>query len=135
LSVALRAGARAVILTPRFQSPTGAALTRGRAEALREVFARHPDCAVLLDDYASMLCEVRYHDCLGAPPARRLAVRSFTPVRPRRRALPAPFAAGHPRDHGAALVPAGGAAGGGSAPGAGQGPARSRAVRCTNATG
>ena len=31
-SAALRAGARAVILTPRFQSPTGAALSRGISE-------------------------------------------------------------------------------------------------------
>jgi DNA-binding transcriptional MocR family regulator len=80
LSAALRAGARAVILTPRFQSPTGAALTRGRAAALREVLARHPDVAVLLDDYASMICETRYQDCLGKGRSRWMVVRSFNKV-------------------------------------------------------
>src|SRR2546421_2729973 len=54
LSAALRAGARGVILTPRLQSPTGAALTRARAAALREVFAEHPHAMVLLDDFASL---------------------------------------------------------------------------------
>lgn len=77
LAAALRAGARAVILTPRLQSPTGAALTRGRAAALREVIAGHPGVMVLLDDFASMLADVPYHDCLGKHRERWLVVRSF----------------------------------------------------------
>src|SRR5712691_5488611 len=83
LSAALRSGARAVILTPRFQSPTGAAFSRGRAAELREVLARHPQVAVLQDDYASLLCESRYHGCLGKDRSRWLVVRSFNkPVAP-----------------------------------------------------
>jgi DNA-binding transcriptional MocR family regulator len=77
LSAALRGGARGVILTPRLQSPTGAALTRERAAELREVLGKHPDVVVLLDDFASLLSDVPYHDCLGKRRARWLLVRSF----------------------------------------------------------
>jgi DNA-binding transcriptional MocR family regulator len=77
LSTALRGGAHGVILTPRLQSPTGAALSRGRAAALREVLADHPDVVVLLDDFSSLLAEVPYHDCLGKRGGRWLVVRSF----------------------------------------------------------
>src|SRR5438128_569890 len=42
LAAALRGGARAVVLCPRFQSPTGSALTKRRATALRAVLAAHP---------------------------------------------------------------------------------------------
>jgi len=77
LSAALRGGARGVILTPRLQSPTGAAITRARAAELREVLGKHPDAVVLLDDFASSLSDVPYHDCLGKRRARWLLVRSF----------------------------------------------------------
>ncbi|MFL5400363.1 MAG: aminotransferase class I/II-fold pyridoxal phosphate-dependent enzyme [Myxococcales bacterium] len=77
LAQALRGGARAVVLAPRFQSPTGAALTRARAAALRTVLAAHPEVAVLLDDYCSLLAEAPYQDCVGRGRARFLVVRSF----------------------------------------------------------
>jgi DNA-binding transcriptional MocR family regulator len=77
LAAALRSGARAVILCPRFQSPTGSALTRARAAALRAVLAPHPDVAVLADDYGSLLADTPYHDCAGKGRARFLVVRSF----------------------------------------------------------
>src|SRR5207237_4143766 len=63
LAAALRGGAGAVVLAPRFQSPTGAALTRSRAAALKAVLAEHPEVAVLLDDYGSFLADSSYHDC------------------------------------------------------------------------
>lgn len=77
LSIALRGGAKAVILTPRFQSPTGAALSRARANHLRAVVSQHPEAAVLVDDYASFLSEEKYQDCLGKGRSRWLVVRSF----------------------------------------------------------
>ena len=81
LEAALRGGARAVILAPRFQSPAGAALGRKRATELKAVFARHPDTLVLLDDYASLLCEPgSYHHCLDKAHQRFLVVRSFNKV-------------------------------------------------------
>jgi DNA-binding transcriptional MocR family regulator len=83
LLAALRSGARAAILSPRFQSPTGAALTRVRAAELRKVLAGHPGVAVLLDDYASLLSDLPYHDCLGKGRSRWLVVRSFNkPISP-----------------------------------------------------
>jgi DNA-binding transcriptional MocR family regulator len=77
LSAALRGGARGAILTARLQSPTGAAFTRARAAELRAVLAEHPQAMVLVDDFASLLSEVPYHDCLGKRRARWLVVRSF----------------------------------------------------------
>ncbi|MFE4592290.1 aminotransferase class I/II-fold pyridoxal phosphate-dependent enzyme [Streptomyces laurentii] len=48
---ALRAGARAVIVTDRAQNPTGARLTAARAAELRTVLARHPDVLLIEDDH------------------------------------------------------------------------------------
>jgi DNA-binding transcriptional MocR family regulator len=52
LREALRRGARACVLTPRAQNPTGAALTPERARELAAVFAKHPDVLVIEDDHA-----------------------------------------------------------------------------------
>jgi DNA-binding transcriptional MocR family regulator len=52
LQSALTAGARAVILTPRAQNPTGAAFDEDRARALRTVLDRHPDVLLVEDDHA-----------------------------------------------------------------------------------
>ncbi len=83
LADAVRGGAKAVILTARCQSPTGAALSRARADELRNVLAGRPDVLVLIDDYVSLLADVRYHDCIGKDRSRWLVVRSFNkPVAP-----------------------------------------------------
>jgi DNA-binding transcriptional MocR family regulator len=52
LDRALRAGARACVLTPRAQNPTGAAFDERRARALRQVLDAHPKALVLEDDHA-----------------------------------------------------------------------------------
>ncbi len=52
LAAALAAGARAVILTPRAQNPTGAALDAARVRALLAVLEGHPDVLVVEDDHA-----------------------------------------------------------------------------------
>ena len=80
LAAALRGGARAAILTPRFQNPSGAALTRARAAELREVLAKYPEVAVLVDDYASLLCDRPYYHCIARGRSRFLVVRSFNKV-------------------------------------------------------
>src|SRR5581483_1676723 len=49
----LAAGAKAAIVTPRGQNPTGAALAPERGEELREVLARHPSVVVVEDDYVA----------------------------------------------------------------------------------
>jgi DNA-binding transcriptional MocR family regulator len=51
LAAAVRAGARAVILTPRGQNPTGAALDAGRVRELRAVLDRAPNVLVIEDDH------------------------------------------------------------------------------------
>ena len=52
LERALKAGCRALVLTPRAQNPTGAALDAPRARDLRRVLDRHPDVLVVEDDHA-----------------------------------------------------------------------------------
>jgi DNA-binding transcriptional MocR family regulator len=51
LEAALQRGARAVLITPRGQNPTGAALDATRARELREVLARAPDTLLIEDDH------------------------------------------------------------------------------------
>lgn len=70
MSRALRSGARAVILTPRAQNPTGAALDPARARALRSVLERHPEVLLIEDDHAGPVAGV---------PALTLAARRRGP--------------------------------------------------------
>ncbi len=60
LEQALAAGARAAVITPRAQNPTGAALTDIRARQLRHVLRDHRDFLVIEDDHAGVIS--------GAPP-------------------------------------------------------------------
>src|SRR5205085_5716673 len=52
LAAALQRGAEAVVVTPRAQNPTGAALDRARATQLRSILRSHPDVLVVEDDHA-----------------------------------------------------------------------------------
>ena len=49
----LRAGAQALIVTPRAQNPTGAALSEARASELRELLRVRDDVLVVEDDHAA----------------------------------------------------------------------------------
>ena len=75
LAVGLRSGARALILTPRGQNPTGAALDMDRAKALRELLRRAPDLLVIEDDHQGPLSGVRGQTLIAARP-RWAVVRS-----------------------------------------------------------
>lgn len=66
LSGALRAGARAVVVTSRAQNPTGSYLTADRAVALREVLAGHPEVLLIEDDHAAELAGVPLAVLAGA---------------------------------------------------------------------
>jgi DNA-binding transcriptional MocR family regulator len=59
LAAALRAGARAIIATPRGQNPTGAAVDARRATQLQHVLGAHHQVIVIEDDYIA--------DVAGAP--------------------------------------------------------------------
>jgi DNA-binding transcriptional MocR family regulator len=80
LADALAAGARAVLLTPRAQNPTGARLTAERAAALAAVLERHPTALLIEDDHAGPIAGVPF---LSAAPRERdrrpwLLVRSVS---------------------------------------------------------
>jgi DNA-binding transcriptional MocR family regulator len=52
LQAAIRDGCRAVIVTPRAQNPTGAALSAARAADLKRLLREFPDVLLLENDYA-----------------------------------------------------------------------------------
>ncbi len=78
LRAALEAGARAVVLTPRAQNPTGASLGARRAEELRAVLAEHPYVLVVLDDYYSFLSRRPFRSPLPTGHRRWALVRSVS---------------------------------------------------------
>ncbi|MBB5872324.1 DNA-binding transcriptional MocR family regulator [Allocatelliglobosispora scoriae] len=62
---ALGAGVKAIIVTTRAQNPTGAAVTRARARALRHLLDGE-DVLVIEDDHAAELAGVELHPLAGA---------------------------------------------------------------------
>ncbi|HLH28139.1 MAG TPA: aminotransferase class I/II-fold pyridoxal phosphate-dependent enzyme, partial [Acidimicrobiales bacterium] len=74
LAAAIRRGAQAVVVTPRAQNPTGAALTPRRIEALAAVLAEAPGVLLIEDDHAGA---VAGPDAVTIPgPVRKVVVRS-----------------------------------------------------------
>ena len=55
LEAALRAGAKAAIVTPRAQNPFGAALDSERAHELQQIIDDYPDLLVIEDDHAGLI--------------------------------------------------------------------------------
>lgn len=78
LRQALRAGARAVVLTPRAHNPTGASLDARRAVELRALLAQYPQVAVLVDDHYALLSTQPYRDVLPADGRRWALLRSLS---------------------------------------------------------
>jgi DNA-binding transcriptional MocR family regulator len=75
---ALSRGAVAVVVTPRGQNPTGAALDRARARELRAVLGAFPDTLLIEDDHLGPVAGSELHTLLAddAPPKRWAATRS-----------------------------------------------------------
>lgn len=63
---ALRAGARALIVTSRAQNPTGAAVGATRARALRSVLREHAETLLIEDDHGHGIVDVPLHLLGGA---------------------------------------------------------------------
>jgi DNA-binding transcriptional MocR family regulator len=66
---AIQRGARAVVVTPRGQNPTGAALDADRARELREILAAHPDVLLVEDDHLGPVAGAPLHTLAAAGPA------------------------------------------------------------------
>jgi DNA-binding transcriptional MocR family regulator len=75
LERALRAGARAVVLTPRGQNPLGAAHDAVRAAELRAVLTE--DVLLVEDDHLGPVAGVDWHSAAGST-ARRATVQSVS---------------------------------------------------------
>lgn len=78
VQAALRAGIRAIILTPRAQNPTGAAFDRKRVSALREVLADHPDVLIIEDDFAGPVAGAPALTLCDRPRDRWAVIRSVS---------------------------------------------------------
>lgn len=63
---ALRAGARALVVTGRAQNPTGATLGSRRAQELRSVLAEHPGVLLIEDDHGHAIVDLPLHPLAGA---------------------------------------------------------------------
>ena len=79
LEHALRRGARAVIVTPRGQNPTGAAVDPERGRALRRLLGAHPGVLVIEDDYVAAVADAPYVPLHTASP-RWAVIRSLSKV-------------------------------------------------------
>jgi len=79
LAAALQAGARAVIVTPRGQNPTGAVVGARRAAQLQAVLAVHPQVLVVEDDYIAAIAGVPYAAAHGSSD-RWAVIRSVSKV-------------------------------------------------------
>lgn len=66
LEAALRAGARAVVVTGRAQNPTGAAIGAARAAELRAVLAGHRGVLLIEDDHGHAIVDLPLHPLAGA---------------------------------------------------------------------
>ncbi|MGZ4241645.1 MAG: aminotransferase class I/II-fold pyridoxal phosphate-dependent enzyme [Actinomycetota bacterium] len=78
LQQAIKRGARALIVTPRAQNPTGAAIDAKRARELRAIIAREPEFLVIEDDHAGAISGVGYNTLVDKGRQRWAVVRSFS---------------------------------------------------------
>jgi len=75
---ALRGDVAALIVTPRAQNPTGAAITSARQRALRVVLAKHPEVLLIEDDHAGPIAGAPYRTLADRSRERWAVVRSVS---------------------------------------------------------
>jgi DNA-binding transcriptional MocR family regulator len=78
LERALRGDAKAIVVVPRAQNPTGAAFSAPRVRALRTLLARRPDLMILEDDHAGPVAGAPYRTLVDRTRARWVVVRSVS---------------------------------------------------------
>lgn len=78
LAAALERDCQALIVTPRAQNPTGAALTPERAAELKTVLSGAPDLLLIEDDHMVGLETASYQTLIDSQRARRAAIRSMS---------------------------------------------------------
>ncbi len=80
LESAIRAGANAVLLTPRAHNPTGASWTPERLQALGDVLSRYPHVLAIEDDHFGDFADERNGSLLADPRVedRVIYIRSFS---------------------------------------------------------
>jgi DNA-binding transcriptional MocR family regulator len=78
LERALRAGARAVLVTPRAQNPTGAALDEPRVRELAQVLGGWPEVLLVEDDHAAEVAGAPARTLATAERARWAVVRTVS---------------------------------------------------------
>jgi DNA-binding transcriptional MocR family regulator len=79
LARVLERGVQAVIVTPRGQNPTGAAVDAQRGDLLRELLGRYPDVVVIEDDYVAAVAGAPYVS-LHETSERWVVIRSLSKV-------------------------------------------------------
>ncbi|MEW2157982.1 aminotransferase class I/II-fold pyridoxal phosphate-dependent enzyme [Streptomyces sp. NPDC007189] len=78
LREALRAGARAVVFSPRAQNPYGGCFSADRRDALAEVLRAAPEVLVVENDHASEVSGAPLHTVTSAGPGRWVHVRTVS---------------------------------------------------------
>jgi DNA-binding transcriptional MocR family regulator len=77
---ALRRDAQALLLVPRAQNPTGAALDPARAAELHTVLEPHPQIVVIEDDHTSEVAGVPYVSAVGPTTRHWAVIRSVSKI-------------------------------------------------------
>jgi DNA-binding transcriptional MocR family regulator len=80
LERALAAGPAAIVLVPRAQNPTGAALDAERAATIRALLSAHPELLVVEDDHVSLVAGAPFHSAIDAQRGHWAIVRSLSKV-------------------------------------------------------
>ena len=78
LARALKRDAAAIIVTPRAQNPTGAAMSARRSRAIRSLLHAHPDLLLVEDDHAGVVAGAPYQTLVTPSSAKFAVLRSVS---------------------------------------------------------
>jgi DNA-binding transcriptional MocR family regulator len=78
LGAALARGPAALVLVPRAQNPTGAALDVERASALKTILAGHPELLVIEDDHVGLVSGADWHSTIASDRRHWAVARSLS---------------------------------------------------------